>query len=220
MITLKFELVETHPNPDSVVVWLHGLGASGDDFVPIVPELNLPSDYKVRFIFPHAPSIPVTINGGVVMPAWYDILSMSIEREIDVDQIMASSKAIHKIIDIEIEKGTEPSRIIIAGFSQGGAVAYESALSYPKTLAGLMNMSTYYATEKTSVLNESNKKIPIFISHGKQDEVVPEVLGLQARDTLTRLGYDVDYKNYMMPHSVCAEQITDISRFIQRCLNE
>lgn len=219
MNELSYEVVDTHPNPDSAVVWLHGLGANGHDFVPIVPELALPSNVKVRFIFPHATSIPVTVNGGAVMPAWYDILSMSIEREIDIDQIQESSKRIHHILNNLITEGMDSKKIILAGFSQGGAVAYESALSFCKPLAGLMAMSTYFATEETLVESPENKNIPLHIFHGTQDTVVPEQLGLSAVRDLKQRGYGVEYSQYTMAHSLCAEQIKDISSFIQKCFN-
>jgi len=148
---LPCEIIETRANPDSAVIWLHGLGADGHDFVPIVPELQLPDSMGVRFVFPHAPSIPITINGGMVMPAWYDIMAMSMEREIDTQQIMASADAVVALIEREIAQGIGSDRIVLAGFSQGGAVCYQAALAYNKPLAGLMAMSTYFATHKTIV---------------------------------------------------------------------
>ncbi len=140
---------ETSPNPDCTVIWLHGLGADGNDFAPIVPELHLPEDAAIRFIFPHAPAIPVTINGGFVMPAWYDILETDIARKVDTAGLMASAKAINGFITRELDRGIDSKRIVIAGFSQGGAVAYQVALSYEKPLGGLLAMSTYLATADT-----------------------------------------------------------------------
>lgn len=202
----------------AAVIWLHGLGASGNDFAPIVPELNLPESLGIRFVFPHAPSIPVTINGGMVMPAWYDILSMDIDREIDQAQILQSADAIKALIDREIERGIESDKIIVAGFSQGGAVAYETALSYPKTLAGLMTLSTYFATHSSVEVNSANADLDIFISHGTQDPVVPEVLGQQALAHLKTKGFEPSYKTYPMQHEVCLPQITDISNWLQQRL--
>ena len=138
MQELQYIEFETNPHPTAAVIWLHGLGASGHDFEPVVPELGLPDNAAVRFIFPHAPNMPVTINGGMTMPAWYDIKAMDIDRVVDTDQLVASSDAVAKLVDREIERGVKSENIVIAGFSQGGAVAYELGLSYPKRLAGIM----------------------------------------------------------------------------------
>ena len=173
----------------ATVIWLHGLGADGNDFAPLVPELKLPSSMAVRFIFPHAPAIPVTINGGYIMPAWYDILAMNLERQIDEQQLLASSTAISALIDREVERGIDSRRIIIAGFSQGGAVAYHAALSYPKPLGGLMALSSYFATHKTLVPNAANATLAIAIFHGVYDSVVSETLGGQALQVLRRQGF-------------------------------
>ncbi len=197
---------------------MHGLGADGHDFEPIVPELNLPENAAIRFIFPHAPSIPVTINEGYVMPAWYDIYEMDINRKVDEEQLLKSAEAICKFIEREEERGIDSRRIVLAGFSQGGAVCYQLALSYPKPLAGLLAMSTYFATEKSIVLAPENKALPIRIFHGTSDPVVPEAQGKKAYDKLLEKGYEVEYKNYPMQHSVCAEQISDISTCLQNML--
>ncbi len=209
---------ETSPNPDSTVVWLHGLGADGNDFAPIVPELKLPADLAVRFIFPHAPAIPVTINGGFVMPAWYDILEMDIDRKVDTAGLLESCQAIRDFVDRELDRGIDSKRIIIAGFSQGGAVAYQVALSYEKPLGGLLAMSTYFATADSIEYSTVNKTIPINIQHGVHDPVVPELLGKKAHTQLTELGYKVSYQNYPMEHSVCPQQIGDISAWLQTLL--
>ena len=210
--------LETQPQPDSSVIWLHGLGADGNDFAPIVPELHLPKEMKVRFIFPHAPSIPVTINGGVIMPAWYDILEMAIDVKRDITRLMQSAKSIAKFIDRERERGIDSKRIVIAGFSQGGAVAYQTALSYPHTLCGLLAMSTYFATADTLQMSKVNKKIPILIQHGEQDPVVPELLGRKATTSLIKMGYSVSYQHYPMEHAVCPKQIGAISKWLQTIL--
>lgn len=222
MDLLPAEIVEFNPSQQPInaaVIWLHGLGANGHDFVPIVPELGLSSDMSVRFVFPHAPEMPVTINGGYVMPAWYDILEMSIDRKIDTQQILASSAAIGKLIEREISQGIPSERIVIAGFSQGGAVAYEAALSYPKPLAGVMALSTYYATRATIKRSVSNEAIPIFIAHGTADPVVHEVLGQQAVKQLQASGYDPEYHTYPMEHSVSPPEIQDIGQWLKRVLD-
>ncbi|WP_151671025.1 alpha/beta hydrolase [Nitrincola schmidtii] len=203
---------------DSCVIWLHGLGADGHDFAPVVPELNLPVSLATRFIFPHAPEIPVTINGGMVMPAWYDILEMQLERKIDIEQLNSSADEIVKIINQQIDLGIPAERIIVAGFSQGGAVAYQVALSFPEALGGLLALSTYFATEKTIRKHPANQNIPILIMHGSHDDIVPESLGTKAKIHLTGLNYKVDYVSYPMPHSVCLEQIKQIGKWFQNCL--
>jgi phospholipase/carboxylesterase len=172
----------------------------------------------VRFIFPHAPQIPVTINGGMVMPAWYDILEMSLDRKIDVAQIEKSSQQIRDLIQREIERGVKPEHIVIAGFSQGGAVAYHVALSYPQRLAGLMTLSTYLATNDSLSYSDINKDLPILIEHGVQDPVVPVVLGQQAQQLLTDKGYDVEFNTYPMAHQVCMPQIQNIGKWLNKVL--
>lgn len=203
------------------VIWLHGLGANGHDFEPIVPELQLPAELAVRFVFPHAPSIPVTINGGMSMPAWYDILAMddlqaeNTQRKIDERQILRSSAAVSALIDREIERGVPSRRIVLAGFSQSGAVAYHVALSYAQPLAGLMALSTYFATQRILTPHEQNRGIPIQVFHGRHDPIVPEAMGRSAVEALTAMGYAPEYKSYAMDHAVCAEQIRDISHWLQ-----
>jgi phospholipase/carboxylesterase len=212
--------VEVNPSkkPDSAIVWLHGLGANGHDFEAIVPELRLPESLSIRFVFPHAPSIPVTINNGFVMPAWYDITDMSIDRQIDTAQLEASAKAVRLLIEREIDRGIPANRIIVAGFSQGGAVGYEVALTYPGALAGLMAMSSYLATQNTIALHPANANLPIHIFHGTMDPVVPEALGQKAFEWLLAKEYRTVYKTYPMEHSVCPQQIGDISLWVQNVL--
>lgn len=206
--------IETAAKPTASVIWLHGLGADGNDFAPIIPDLKIPAALPVRFIFPHAPAIPVTVNGGFVMPAWYDILEMEIDRKIDSTGLLASAERINELIEREYERGIKSDRIVIAGFSQGGAVAYQVALSHPKTLAGLLAMSSYFATAETIDYNSANKEIPIQIHHGQFDPVVPEVLGRKASLHLSEKGYKVGYTVYPMEHAVCPEQIDDISKWL------
>jgi phospholipase/carboxylesterase len=211
--------IETRSNPDASVIWLHGLGASGHDFEPVVPELQLPESAAVRFIFPHAPTLPVTINGGMRMPAWYDIKALDIDRSVDEKQLMASADAIEALIERERERGVDSRRIIVAGFSQGGAVAYQVGLAYNKPLAGILGMSTYFATAKTIQPSEANRQIPIKIYHGLQDPMVPESLGRMSQEQLQHLGYEPEYKTYPMDHSVCLEEIQDIGEFIRKHLS-
>jgi len=215
---LEYIEIETGSQPDAAVIWLHGLGASGDDFVPIVPELDLPADPGIRFIFPHAPMLPVTVNDGMVMPAWYDILEMSIERKVDQTQLEYSARAVLDLVEAQIAKGIASERIILAGFSQGGAVAYEAGLSCPHKLAGLMALSTYFATQDSIQLNPANSKLSIAVYHGIYDPVVPEALGQQACAKLRQLGYSPEYWTYPMEHAVCPAQILEMSEYIQRCL--
>lgn len=209
---------ETQSNPNASVIWLHGLGADGNDFAPIVPDLGLPDHLAVRFIFPHAPSIAVTVNGGFVMPAWYDIMEMDIDRKVDTKGLIDSSLEIKKFVERELERGINSKNIVIAGFSQGGAVAYHFALSYSKPLAGLLAMSTYFATSDIIQYNDANQSTPIEIQHGKFDPVVPEQLAHKAISDLKEKGYAPEYKNYPMEHSVCPEQIADISTWLQTIL--
>lgn len=214
-------IVEHNPsntNIDRAVIWLHGLGASGHDFEPVVPQLGLDSQLGIRFVFPHAPQIPVTINGGMVMPAWYDIKEMNIDRKVDVEQIEQSSQRVVDLIAREIERGVSPEHIVIAGFSQGGAVAYHTALSYPKALAGLLALSTYFATENQVQFAAANQQIPIKIDHGTQDPVVPVVLGQRAAALLTDKNYQVDFSTYPMAHQVCMPQIQHIGAWLNQVL--
>lgn len=210
--------METRPNPDSAVIWLHGLGADGNDFAPIVSQLRLPADMAIRFIFPNAPSMPVTVNGGFVMPAWYDVFEMQIDRKVDLPGILASVKAIGGFVDRELARGIASKRLVIAGFSQGGAIAYHLALGHATPLGGLLAMSTYLATAESLVFSPANKEIPIAIHHGTHDKIVPEALGRKAAGRLKEEGYHVSYQSYPMEHSVCPEQIGDISKWLQGVL--
>lgn len=200
------------------VIWLHGLGADGNDFAPVVQQMNLPASFGIRFVFPNAPSIPVTINNGAVMPAWYDIKQMDVNRHLDEEQLRQSAAWIHALIDQEIERGVDSSRIIIAGFSQGGAVSFEAALTYPKPLAGIMALSTYFPTADSIEINPLQNSISIMICHGSLDPVVEESLGLKSLATLQNLGFVPEYNSYPMEHSVCPQEITDIADWISRTL--
>lgn len=210
--------IEPAGQANSAVIWLHGLGADGHDFAALVPQLILPKGAETRFIFPHAPSLPVTINGGYVMPAWYDILEMSIERKVDVVQLEKSAAAVGSLIARERERGIESRRVLLAGFSQGGAVVYQAALSHPEPLGGLLVLSSYFATYETVKTHTANQQLPILIQHGTQDNVVPEMLGRRAFHVLQEQGYAVEYQQYPMAHTLCGPQVDDINRWLQKVL--
>jgi len=200
------------------VIWLHGLGADGSDFASLVPQLELAESYGIRFVFPHAPSIPVSINNGYVMPAWYDIFSFDVDRDLDDGQLLESAGKIQDLVDREIERGIDSRRIILAGFSQGGAVAYHAALSYPEPLGGILALSTYFATANRIRISPNNLKIPILICHGSHDSVVPEILGQRSQATLQSLGLNPEYRTYAMEHAVCPQEVADISAWFKRVL--
>ncbi|WP_080156517.1 carboxylesterase [Photobacterium piscicola] len=209
--------VEVEPTVEATasVIWLHGLGSNGHDFEALLPELQLPTDMPIRFIFPHAASIPVTINGGAVMPAWYDIISLDVARKLNIDQLIDSAQGVMNLIDREINRGIASERIILAGFSQGGAVVYHAALSYSKPLAGLLALSTYFPTANIIQYSESNRQLPIEIMHGRYDPVVVPKLGEMARDDLIAAGYQPQWRTYSMEHQVCMPQIKDIAQWIR-----
>lgn len=204
--------------PDAAIIWLHGLGSDGHDFAGIVPELRLPPSLKLRFVFPHAPMMPVTVNGGYVMPAWYDILEMDVGRKVDTAQLMRSAEAVHALIDRELSRGITSDRIILAGFSQGGAVILQAALSYPKPLAGALSLSSYFPTAEVVQPSPANQRLAILLCHGTNDPVVNESLGRKAEEDLRQMGYITQYRHYPMEHSVCLEEIHDISAWIQERL--
>lgn len=211
--------VSTAANPAWSVIWLHGLGADGSDFEPVVPELGLAAAPAVRFIFPHAPEMAVTCNGGYVMPAWYDIISLEPEsRRIDEAGLVASRDAIRTLIARENERGIPCERIVLAGFSQGGAVAYLTALSHPRSLAGVVALSTYIPSARLIAAEASaeNRRIPVFAAHGREDDVVSPALGRAARDLLLAENYQVDWHEYPLPHSVSLTEIRDLGRWLNR----
>lgn len=214
--------IETGDNPRHAVIWLHGLGADGSDFVPVVPELGLEDLPGIRFVFPHAPSIPVTCNGGYVMPAWYDIISLEPgSRRVDEAGILHSREALRALIARENQRGIPAERIFLAGFSQGGAVAYTTALTHPEKLAGLIALSTYLPTPQivSAEASAANRDLPIFAAHGTADDIVSPALGLAARDFLIRNGYRPEWHEYPMPHSVCIEESVDIGRWLRTRLS-
>jgi len=206
--------IETGPEPRAAVIWLHGLGADGHDFEPIVPELEL--EQAVRFVFPHAPMRPVTINNGMRMRAWYDIFQFGGGPE-DEAGIRASQKIVETLIGAEKGK-----KIVLAGFSQGGAIVLQAALRHAEALAGVLALSTYLplAAKVQAEASSANRAIPIFMAHGQYDEIIPLDRAEASRDALQRLGYAVEWHAYPMPHSVCAPEIADISRFLNRVLQD
>jgi phospholipase/carboxylesterase len=211
--------IETAPNPAFSVIWMHGLGADGSDFVPVVPELGLPDKLGVRFIFPHAPAMPVTCNGGYVMPAWYDIQSLDEDgRRADERGVIASRNAIRALIARENARGVPCDHIVLAGFSQGGAIAYTTALTHPETLAGVVALSTYIPSTDLIALEAApaNASTPIFAAHGTDDDIVPLTLGTRARDWLAAAGHPITWQTYQMPHSVCIEEIVDIGQWLEK----
>jgi phospholipase/carboxylesterase len=206
--------ITTGEQPSLAVIWLHGLGADGHDFEPIVPELGL--RIPVRFVFPHAPVRPVTINGGMAMRAWYDILGFDRQAAEDAAGIRASAAAVTKLIDRELARGMASDRIVLAGFSQGGAVALQTALREPRPLAGVLALSTYLPLRATLAAERSaaNSGLPIFMAHGTADPVLPLALAESSRRTLEALGYEVEWHAYPMPHSVCVEEISAIGAWL------
>ncbi|MGN6520147.1 MAG: alpha/beta hydrolase [Dokdonella sp.] len=207
---------ETAANPTHAVIWLHGLGADGNDFAPIVPELVDRSWPTLRFVFPHAPVRPVTINGGMRMRAWYDIKGARIEDKQDEPGIRASIGQLDALIAREGERGIAPARVLLAGFSQGGAIALAGGVRHAQRLAGIVALSTYLPlSERTAdERSDANRDVPVFMAHGSHDPVVPEPLGAASRDVLARLGYGVDWHVYPMAHQVCAQEIADLRAWI------
>lgn len=210
--------VETAPNPTHAVIWLHGLGADGNDFVPIVPELGLRT--PVRFVFPNAPVAPVTINGGMAMRSWYDILVMDLVRQEDANGIRASESAIRALIARENARGIPTSRIVLAGFSQGCAMTLHTGLRLPETLAGMVGLSGYLPLIDSAAdeRHTANANTPIFLAHGLYDPVVALARAEASRATLETLGYAVQWHTYPMPHSVCLPEVADIGAFLRDVL--
>jgi phospholipase/carboxylesterase len=219
-VSVKAVEVETGINPAGTVIWLHGLGADGHDFEPIVPEIAPATGRALRFVFPHAPIRPVTLNGGFAMRAWYDIVSFERRGPEDEAGIRASQAVIEELIRRENERGIPSDRIVLAGFSQGGAMALFTGTRYPYKLAGLMGLSCYmlladrFAAERDS----ANLQTPIFLAHGLQDATVPPLLGEHARALLEANGYAIEWHAYSMPHSVCPQEVADIATWLRRVL--
>ncbi|HTS85597.1 MAG TPA: dienelactone hydrolase family protein [Usitatibacter sp.] len=220
MKPLEFVELSTGADPAGTVIWMHGLGADGWDFVPIVRELPFPGDAALRFIFPHAPVRPVTINNGMQMRAWYDIAQMDLARVPDEGGIRESQALVEQLIASEKARGVDASRIVLAGFSQGGVIALQTGLRYPERFAGIVALSTYLALESSLEREASaaNRRTPILMVHGTQDPVIPIQLGDASQQALKARGYDVEWETYPMPHAVCAEEVELIGDFLSRAL--
>lgn len=206
--------VTTGEKPVGSVIWLHGLGADGRDFEPIVPELRLPADLPLRFVFPHAPVRPVTINGGMAMRAWYDILSLDAQGRADAKGVHESTALLEALISREIERGTQASRIVIAGFSQGGAIAINAVLHSKLRLAGLMALSTYIPLPGELDASAGNRELPVFMAHGSFDPMIQMQWGRASADNLAKAGFDVEWHDYPMAHAVCPDEIDDIRAWL------
>lgn len=215
--------IETGSNPSRCVIVMHGLGADGNDFVPIVQEFDLEGVPATRFLFPHAPMRPISINNGYVMRGWYDVKWGDLEgrsKQADEQGVRASQSAIGQLIEREVRRGIETKHIVLAGFSQGGAVALQTGLRHPQKLAGVIALSTYLPLGESLAEEASaeNRKTPIFMAHGTHDGVVPYALGRQSHDVLVQAGYDVDWHEYPMQHSVCLEEIGHVGAWLRRVL--
>ena len=208
--------IETAPNPRHAVIWLHGLGADGHDFEPIVPELVDRSWPALRFVFPNAPVRPITINGGMAMRAWYDISGLEIAQRQDEAGIRDSIRLLGELIERETARGVAAANIVIAGFSQGGAIVLSGGVRHPQRLGGIIALSTYLPmAEKTDAeANAANRDVPIFMAHGMLDPTIPHALGEMSRDYLAQRGYAVDWHAYPMAHQVCAQEIADLRTWL------
>lgn len=216
------DAVEINPagTPRACIIWLHGLGADGHDFESLIPQLGIVESLDVRVVLPHAPRRPVTINGGMIMPAWYDIVAPDFKQGQDSDGIRASEQQLRALIKREIDNGIPASRILLAGFSQGGAMVLHTGLRYSQALAGILVLSAYLPLADTlaSEASPANKAVPIMMAHGMQDPVVPPMLALQSRDALQQLDYHVNWHSYPMQHAVCPEEMLDIREWLLQCL--
>jgi phospholipase/carboxylesterase len=224
-MTTQLEVIEieTGQSPAASVIWLHGLGADGNDFVPIVNELGLDGAPAIRFVFPHAPVRPVTINNGMMMRAWYDVLSGDLEgtsRRADERGVRESQALVGALIEREAGRGIATGKIVLAGFSQGGAVTLQTGLRYPQKLAGLMALSTYLplAESLPQEAAPANRQTPVFMAHGVYDGVIPLVMGAGSMTLLTGMGHPVEWHQYPMQHSVCPQEIEDIASWLRKVL--
>jgi len=218
--SLEAVVIDPPSDHKTSVIWLHGLGADGHDFEPIVPELGLPDDHGIRFIFPHAPVRSVTINAGMAMRAWYDVKSQDLRRQEDTVAIEDSKEIINRFIAAEIRNGIPAHRIVLAGFSQGGAIALHCGLRYPERLGGLLALSCYLPLPERLVAEKStaNLTVPILMLHGVFDPLIPVTAGQQSCELLQRTGYSVEWRTYPMEHSLCMEEVEDIGRWLQSVL--
>ena len=210
--------VTTGDNPVGSVIWLHGLGADGHDFEAIVPELRLPAELPLRFVFPHAPVRPVTINGGATMRAWYDILSLDATGRADAAGVRESTVLLDALIEREQQRGIAADRIVIAGFSQGGAIAINAVLHAQQKLAGLMALSTYIPLPGEMAASDGNRDLPVFMAHGSLDPMLPIQWGKASAEQLVALGFAVEWHDYPMAHAVCAEEINNIRDWLLKVL--
>lgn len=219
-MTLETIQIETAPNPTVSVIWMHGLGADGSDFVPIVRELDLSGCPAIRFVFPHAATMPVTINNGYVMRAWYDILGTDLVKREDETGLRKSQAAIEELIAQEKARGIAADHIILAGFSQGCAMAIQTGLRHSEKLAGLLCLSGYVPLHATVAAERhaANQQTPIFMAHGRGDPVIPFQRAEQSRDMLQALGYQIEWHEYLMQHAVCEEEIADIGNWLRHVL--
>ena len=217
---LKTIEIETAPKPVAAIIVLHGLGADGNDFVPICNEIELSAIGPVRYVFPSAPEMPVTINGGYVMRSWYDIVGTQIDRQEDAAGLRKSALSVAALIDREIERGIPANRIVLMGFSQGCAMTLLTGLRHPERLAGLVALSGYLplAASTAAERTDANALTPIFMGHGRSDGVVPMARAQFAQSTLKQLGYDIEWHDYPMAHSVCAEEVADLNRWLLKVL--
>ena len=217
---LEAVIIEPAGTPQAVVIWLHGLGADGYDFEPIVPELALPDDAAIKFIFPHAPKIPVTVNDGYVMRAWYDIAATDLGEQQDVEGIKRSQEQLNSLIEAEIAQGIPADKIVLAGFSQGGAIILQAGLRYSQRLAGIMVLSSYVPLKETLAAEKhsANQDVPIFYAHGEDDDIIPISFAKQSRDILLAQGYKVEWSSYSMPHSVVPDEIDAIGVWLRKIL--
>lgn len=221
MLTYRTPLeVETGAPPSASVIWLHGLGADGFDFLPIVDELDAARLPPTRFVFPHAAEQPVTWNSGYVMPSWYDIIGLHANAPEDEAGLRASMAYVERLIEGELRRGIPARRIVLAGFSQGGNVALNCALRYPEALAGALILSSYLGLKDRLAAEASaaNRALPVFMAHGTADDIVPYALAQDSRETLARLGYRVAWREYPMPHTVCPQEVTDIGNWLAKVL--
>jgi phospholipase/carboxylesterase len=213
------DCIEVNPSgkPAATIIWLHGLGADGHDFEAIVPELRLPDSLPVRFVFPHAPERAVTVNAGMIMRAWFDLIDLNLDaNSADKEQFSESVEMLEALIENELRSGFASDRIVLAGFSQGGAIALHTGLHFPKRLAGILAMSMHWPTirDRSAALSPANREVPIMMAHGQMDPLIPLARAIETRRELTRLGYAVSWHEYPIQHSVCAEEVADIRAWL------
>jgi len=213
------DCIEVNPSgkPAATIIWLHGLGADGHDFEAIVPELRLPGSLPVRFVFPHAPERAVTVNAGMIMRAWFDLIYLNLDaNSADKEQFSESVEMLEALIENELRSGLASDRIVLAGFSQGGAIALHTGLHFPKRLAGILAMSMHLPTirDRSAALSPANREVPIMMAHGQMDPLIPLARAIETRQELTRLGYAVSWHEYPIQHSVCAEEVADIRAWL------